>query len=179
MKCYNFFGDLDDRRTYDIVKFLFQCKKDDEEAVILINSGGGNSYDMALLYETLRDIKVQLTTIGIGRVSSAAASLFAMGDDRILLPGTRYLVHSCRDYWEKVTFTKHGYQEAIKKVERLDEIYVKMFAKTKITNEIFEEKCGDGSDWILTPEELKKYEVTTKEEYEGWTDLLLQSIKED
>jgi ATP-dependent protease ClpP protease subunit len=72
-----------------------------QHIVITLNSEGGQS--SALDYfitqrNWLREREVQLTTVALMRVYSAAAIMFALGDEgrRIALPGTELLFHEGR-----------------------------------------------------------------------------------
>lgn len=178
MKIYRFFGDLDYKTTADIIKFLVECKKDKEDAVILIDSRGGNTSGANAIYETLRDTKVHLTTIGLGSVASAAAAIFAMGNERILLPGAEYLVHKARAYWENVRFQEYDHEFQKERLKGINERFAVMFEKTDITMKVIDAKCDRGSDWILTPEEIEHYKITTRS-YEGWTDILIDGMSKE
>ena len=177
MKHYYFFGELDFGRAQSIIHFLLECKRDGEDAVMLINSQGGSVECLEAIYQTLVDTKVRLTTIGTGTVASAAAILLAMGDERIILPGTRYLVHHARQIFNRVTMQGYDYQIGAAEAEVVFGRFVEMLQKTRITKDVFNKKCERGSDWILTPEELKEYGVITKEDYKGWTDMLIKCMQ--
>lgn len=179
MKYYYFFGELDFSRAQSIVNFLLTCKKDNEEGVILINSPGGSLSCLEAIYETLVDTEVKLTTIGTGTVASAAAILLAMGDERIILPNTKYLIHHARQIFDRATLQGYDYEIGAAESKAILERNAIMLQKTRITKDVFEKKCSKGSDWVLTPEELKEYGVITKEDHKGWTKLLIECMKKD
>ena len=178
MKHYYFFGELNDRQAHDIIKFFLECKRDGEDAVMLINSLGGSISCLEAIHATLIDTEVKLTTIGVGKVSSSAAIIFAMGDERIILPGTTYLIHHARQRFDRITLQGYDYEAGAAEAKAILERNAIMLQKTRITKEVFEEKCSKGSGWVLTPEELKEYGVITKEDYKGWTNLLIQCMSE-
>lgn len=174
MKRYNLFGDIDMGNASTIVRFILDCKEDNEDAVMLIDSPGGDIFALPPIYEVLKDTGVHLTTVGVGMVASAAAIIFAMGDERILLPGTEYLIHHARKYPNSnVPMQKFDFEKGEAEAKAILGRDVQMLSKTKITKDVIEEKCVHGIDWILTPEELKEYGVVTKDAYKGWTDLFI------
>ena len=174
MKRYNLFGDLDMGTASNIVKFILDCRKENERAVMLIDSPGGNIFAVHPIYEVLKDTGVHLTTIGVGMVASAASIIFAMGDERILLPGTEYLIHYARRYANSdAPMQRFDFEKGLAEANAIFEKDVEMLSKTKITKDVIEEKCAHGIDWILTPEELKEYGVITKDAYKGWTNMLM------
>ena len=176
MKYYHFLGELNERQTHNIIKFLLECKRDNEEAVMLINSPGGSINCLESIYEILMDTEVRLTTIGVGMVASSAAIIFAMGDERIILQNTKYLIHHARQIVNRTTLQGYDYEIGATEARAILERNVEMLQKTKITKEVFEERCLKGSDWVLTPDELKEYDVITKDAYKGWTNLLIQCM---
>ena len=176
MKHNYFFGDLDFGRAQSIINFLLTCKRENQEGVMLINSCGGSVACLEAIYQTLVDTKVRLTTIGTGTVASAAAILLAMGDERIVLPGTRYLIHHARQTFDRVTLQGYDYETGVAEANAILERFVEMFQKTRITEDVLKVKCSKGCDWALTPYELKEYGVITKEDYKGWTDLLIKCM---
>ena len=178
MKHYYFFGELDIERTQSIVSFILECKKSNEEGVMMINSPGGLTSGLDSIYATLVDTGVRLTTVGMGTVASAAAILFAMGDERMILPGTEYLIHHPRQKWEHATVQEYDFEIQLERIRLIEERFGRMLEKTRITNDVIKEKCDKGSDWILTPEELKEYCVITRENYQGWSNLVIASMKD-
>ena len=155
-------GKLDGRKTIEIIELLLRCKKNNDNAVIVINSETNHFPNLEAIYWTLVDTGVQLTTIGVGKVAEMAAMLFALGDERILLPKTEYKLYYPNQMFEKAKFTQYDYEKYLKRSKIMVEFSFNMFNKTKITREVFEEKCSKGSKWLLTPKELKEYEVITQ-----------------
>lgn len=172
MKYYHFLGELNERQANSIINFFLQCKKDNEAATLLINSAGGSISYMNAIYETLIDSKVRLTTIGTGMVASSAAIIFAMGDERIVLPDTEFIIHKPRFSLKDVTLQRYNCEIFLKRLTKYEDMNLKMLQKTKITKEVFDEKCANGSDWFVTEEELEKYGIITTEDYKGWTNFV-------
>jgi len=153
------------------VEFLLTCQKEKEDAVVLLSSVGGSGRLAYAIYQVLQETKVNLTVIGMGFVASSGAAIFALGDRRILLPGTDFLVHKGRNFLRNAEMQACDYDEQGEMLHRLNAQYAQMFFKTGINAEIIDEHCEHGRDWYLTPEELKKYNVVT-EESEGWSKYL-------
>jgi len=160
-------------------EFLFTCKREDKDAILLLSSNGGSSSAMFAACDTLRATKVHLTVIGRGLVASAAAVLFCMGDERILLPSAELLIHNGRNYYrESTTLLGADMEEQAERMRKYDDMAMKLVCeKTKITPEVYQEKCGKREDWLLTPEDLEKYGVTTEPYSDQWVDIVLEAMK--
>jgi ATP-dependent protease ClpP protease subunit len=60
---------------------------------ILMNSRGGDLADGFSLYNLLRSLPCEVTTVNMGTVESIAVPVFLAADRRIACPGTRFLLH--------------------------------------------------------------------------------------
>lgn len=164
--------------TYGVLEYIIECKNLGKEAIFLISSPGGLISQEQAIREICREAGINLTTIGVGQVASAAATIFCLGDRRILVPKTQFLLH-------------HSLSEVVKKplpLPNLSKICISMqmaeerwiqntFTKTKITREIFEAKCRNGKNWELAEEEIEKYGITT-EPSAGWTSILADAVNQ-
>lgn len=69
-----------------------------KDIYLYINSPGGNLTSMFAIYDTMRYIKPDITTIGFGHVMSAGSFILAAGTKgkRYALPNTEIMVHELR-----------------------------------------------------------------------------------
>jgi len=79
-----------------IAQLLFLESKDPNKDITLyINSPGGHVYDAFAIYDTIKFIKSDVSTVGIGMQASAAAFLLSSGakGKRYILPNSTVMVH--------------------------------------------------------------------------------------
>ena len=173
MKGYYWSTLLNEETFIQIMEFLLACKATKDEAVIFISSEGGYTLYIKALHEFIRDSKLKLTTVGIGRMYSSAAAFFCLGDERIIVPGTRMLIHNSRvPVSENMMLQGHELEDLLEETRQGSGILVDACTeKTKLTKEIIQDKCSNGRDWWVSPDEMKSYGLVTKS-HEGWTDLM-------
>lgn len=85
MNVYNFDGTVNSESISLLVKGL------NENDILSINSPGGDIFAGYAAYEKIAPLNI--TTLGVGIVASAAAILFIGGKKRIATPTSRYLLH--------------------------------------------------------------------------------------
>ena len=172
-------GELNENSMKEVVELLLQCKKEADRAFIMISSGGGLVNCLKAIHDVLEATKVPLTTIGMGHVESSAAALFCMGDTRILLPNTEFMMHNSSRGWNKPHMLNTAdMQYLCRDMQETNEWLISVECKkTKLTPEVFEEKYSTGKDWILTPEEVKQYGITTQSYSDRWVDIVTSAMK--
>lgn len=177
---FSFTSEFNSESATNLILFLIYCKLHAKDGFVLINSGGGSIHQLSAILTAYHDSGVHITIVGTGTVGSCAAGLFCMADERILTPRTEFLIHhSSVSFDKRTTLTfpilKHEY-ESLKKAEKI--LLDAYTAKTGISREVFEEKCENGANWILTENEVQKYSVTTRSS-EGWLDILAKAMKQE
>ena len=155
--------EFNNKTLSEFALFLLDCKKEGKTAVVLISSGGGETTCLDGMVDLLEATKVRLITIGMGSVGSCAAALFCCGDERYLLPHTELLIHDLSAVVSPDTCLNSAeIKQLYLENEVMHKRIVGMLSKnTGITEKVFQEKCGHGGDWILTPEEWDKYNIVT------------------
>jgi len=79
-----------------IAQLLFlEAENDKKEIQMYINSPGGSVYAGMAIYDTMKHIKPNVSTICVGMAASMAAFLLAGGENgkRFSLPNSRILIH--------------------------------------------------------------------------------------
>jgi len=109
-----------------IAQLLFLESKDPNKDITLyINSPGGHVYDAFAIYDTMKFIKSDVSTVGIGMQASAAAFLLSSGTKgkRYILPNSTVMVHQPSSGTRgKVTDQEIDLKESIRIKHRLEEI---------------------------------------------------------
>lgn len=109
-----------------IAQLLFLESKDPNKDITLyINSPGGHVYDAFAIYDTMKFIKCDVSTVGIGMQASAAAFLLSSGakGKRIVLPNSTIMVHQPSSGTRgKVTDQEIDLRESLRVKSRLEAI---------------------------------------------------------
>lgn len=144
-----------------IAQLLFLESKDPNKDITLyINSPGGHVYDAFAIYDTMKFIKCDVSTVGIGMQASAAAFLLSSGTKgkRILLPNSTVMVHQPSSGTRgKVTDQEIDLKESLRIKGRLEEI---MAENTGQKREKLHQDLE--RDYWMNAEEALKYGIADK-----------------
>src|SRR5581483_9125823 len=93
-----FLGDEINQHTANLIvaQMLFLENEDaNRDITLYLNSPGGSVYDAFAIYDTMKYVKSDIQTVGIGVQASAAAFLLSSGTKgkRMLLPNTTVMIH--------------------------------------------------------------------------------------
>ena len=159
-----FLGDDVNEHTSNLVvaQMLFLENEDpDKDIVFYINSGGGSVYHALAIYDTMKYVKCDVQTVGIGINASAAAFLLSAGTKgkRLLLPNATVMIHQPSSGAEKAKITdlEIDLREGIRLKKLLNEILAKNTSQpvSKIEKDV-------DRDYWMTAEEAKKYGLVDK-----------------
>lgn len=144
-----------------IAQLLFLESKDPNKDITLyINSPGGHVYDAFAIYDTMKFIKCDVSTVGIGMQASAAAFLLSSGakGKRILLPNSTVMIHQPSSGTRgKVTDQEIDLKESLRVKARLEEIMVENTGQTR--EQIHKDM---ERDYWMDAKEAVKYGVADK-----------------
>lgn len=89
------FGEITDATSASIIsQLLFLASSDDKKDIyIYINSPGGSVTAGLSIYDTMKYIKPNVITIGMGLCASMGAFLLSSGDKRFALENTKIMIH--------------------------------------------------------------------------------------
>ncbi|HSX47331.1 MAG TPA: ATP-dependent Clp protease proteolytic subunit [Patescibacteria group bacterium] len=144
-----------------VAQFLFlQAEDAKKDIYFYINSPGGSVYDALAIYDTMKYVKNDIQTVGIGVQASAAAFLLSSGTKgkRFLLPNASVMIHQPSSGTKgKVTDQEIDLKEALRVKKLLEEIMAKNTGQKpeKIHEDMERDK------W-LSAEEAKKYGIVDK-----------------
>jgi ATP-dependent Clp protease protease subunit len=153
-----FLGTEVDEATANIIvaQLLFLQAEDDKKDIYLyINSPGGIVYHALAIYDTMRYIKNDVQTYGIGIQASAAAVLLSSGTKgkRFILPSASVMIHQPASATHgKVTDMEIDLKESLRLKQRLIDIMASNTGQktTKI-------KTDMERDFWMTAQEAKDY----------------------
>ncbi|MEN9551850.1 MAG: hypothetical protein RI935_227 [Candidatus Parcubacteria bacterium] len=155
-----FLGDRVDEHTASLVvaQMLFLEAEDPKKDIMLyINSPGGSVYDGLAIYDTMRHLKCDVATVGIGMQASMGAFLLSSGTKgkRSILPHSTVMIHQPSSGAQgKITDIEIDLKEGVRLKKMLNEILAKNTGQKVETIE----KDSDRDYW-MSAEEAKKYGI--------------------
>lgn len=164
-----FIGDDVNPHTANLIvaQLLFLDNESSSKDIHLyINSPGGSVYDALAIYDTMKFVKSDIQTVGIGVQASAAAFLLSSGTKgkRFLLPHSTVMIHQPSSGTRgKVTDQEIDLREALRVKKLMEEIMSKNTGQkpAKIHEDM-------ERDFWMTADEAKKY---------GLVDRVIETIK--
>jgi len=151
----------DDVANIVIAQLLFlQSESDKEDIKLYINSPGGSVTATLAVYDTMKHVKPDISTVCVGQAASGAAVLLAGGKKgkRFALDNSRVMIHQPLGGIEgQASDIKIHAEEILKIKDRLNELLAKNSKKTKKEIESDTER-----DRFMTAEEAKKYGIIDK-----------------
>lgn len=153
-----FIGDDINPHTANLIvaQLLFLDNENSSKDIYLyINSPGGSVYDALAIYDTMKYVKSDIQTVGIGVQASAAAVLLSSGTKgkRFLLTHSTVMIHQPSSGTRgKVTDQEIDLREALRVKKLIEEIMAKNTGQklSKIHQDM-------ERDFWMTAEESKKY----------------------
>ncbi len=155
-----FLGGAVDENTASITvaQMLFLEAEDSKKDIMLyINSPGGDVYDGLAIYDTMKHLKCDVATVGIGMQASMGAFLLSSGTKgkRSILPHSTVMIHQPSSGSRgKVTDMEIDLKEGLRLKKLLNEILAKNTGQKIETIE----KDSDRDYW-MSAEEAKKYGI--------------------
>lgn len=147
ISAYGQWGDDDpDRSAYNIVNELKEIQASNVN--VHINSYGGDVSEGLAIYNTLKSLNKNVTTICDGFACSVASVVFCAGDKRVMSDSSLLMIHNA---W---TYAAGNSEDLRKTAEDLDIITQASVNAYKLTTNISEEEIKnlmDNESWI-TPE---------------------------
>jgi ATP-dependent Clp protease protease subunit len=159
-----FLGDEINQHTANLVvaQMLFLENEDNNKDITLyLNSPGGSVYDALGIYDTMKYVKPDIQTVGIGVQASAAAILLSSGSKgkRLLLPNATVMIHQPSSASEraKITDLEIGLKEGLRIKRLINEIMAKNTGQpiSRIDKDM-------DRDYWMTADEAKKYGLVDK-----------------
>lgn len=159
-----FLGDDVNEHTANLVvaQILFLENQDPHKDIVFyINSPGGSVYNAFAIYDTMKYVKCDIQTVGIGVNASAAAFLLSSGakGKRLILPNATVMIHqpSAAAERAKITDLEIDLKEGIRLKKLLNELLSKNTGQpvSRIEKDV-------DRDYWMTAEDAKKYGLIDK-----------------
>jgi ATP-dependent Clp protease protease subunit len=144
-----------------VAQLLFLQNEDPKKDIqIYINSPGGSVYDGMAIYDTIKHIKNDVSTVGIGLQASMGAFLLSSGTKgkRFLLPHSKVMIHQPSSGTRgKVSDMEIDLKESLKVRELLNEILAQNTGQklSKVEKDV-------DRDYWMTAEEAVAYGIADK-----------------
>jgi ATP-dependent Clp endopeptidase proteolytic subunit ClpP len=87
-------GEVDEDMARRTIMAMHLFDEVGERIRVIINSGGGSVCNGLAIYDALKAAKGEVVTIATGRVDSMAGIIFQAGDQRLMTPNSRLMIHS-------------------------------------------------------------------------------------
>ena len=144
-----------------VAQMLFLAAEDPKKDIIFyINSPGGSVYDGMAIYDTMKYVKNDVQTVGIGLQASMGAFLLSSGakGKRILLPHSKVMIHQpSGGAGGKVSDMEIDLKEYLRVKQQLNQILAKNTGQklSKIEQDV-------DRDYWMSAEEAVKYGLADK-----------------
>lgn len=144
-----------------VAQMLFLEAEDPKKDIIFyINSPGGSVYDGMAIYDTMKYVKCDVQTVGVGLQASMGAFLLSSGTKgkRMLLPHSKVMIHQPSSGTRgKVTDMEIDLKESLKVKKLLNEILAKNTGQKLSKIEVDVDR-----DYWMSAEEAKAYGLVDK-----------------
>lgn len=151
-------GITDDTANILIAQLLhLENENSDKDISIYINSPGGYVHSTLAIYDTMKYVKPDISTVCVGMAASGAAIILAGGKrgKRFSLPNSKIMIHQpMTEISGQATDIKIHANEILKLKKRLNEIMAKETKKTFAQIEKDMER-----DFFMDSAEAKKYGI--------------------
>lgn len=126
------FREIDEESVSEVCSNLIALDMSDGPITLLLNTPGGEWYNGMAIYDTLRSCKNHVTIIGIGHVMSMGTVLMQAGDERLLSPHCRMMMHYGWDGFEGTSrdMVEAG-KEALYLQKQMENIFLRRIREKK------------------------------------------------
>jgi ATP-dependent Clp protease protease subunit len=140
-----------------VAQLLFlESENPDKDVALYINSPGGSVYAGMAIYDTMRFIKPEVSTLCTGLAASMGAFLLAAGQKgkRFSLPNSRIMIHQpsggARGMVSDIEIT-------YKEIQRLKEELTRVYVQHNSAGKTFEQLTNDmdRDTWMTAPQALE------------------------
>ena len=132
-------------------------KKDEDFAIVDINSGGGEPHDM---YDFMKALGVPIATFVSGFCASAATLIFLGGTFRMMSPTSLFRIHSARGLPESMILKEGSSAEEATNFKKLNDTLLRTVYKkeTKIPTKLLNEMLSH-REVYLDAKECLEYKI--------------------
>ncbi len=162
LRVLGLFGDISEKKAEEVIyALMLLIHESGDEIDMLISSSGGSATEMFAIYDVMRGMReiVDISTIGLGKIMSAAVLLLAAGTK-----GKRKIGKYCRVMLHSVisgtSGSLHDLDNEMKEVRYTQDQYIEVLCKeTKLSEEQIREMFSKNVNVYLTAEEAVEYGI--------------------
>jgi len=162
LRVVGLFGEVSEKKAEDIIYALLLLVNEGDEGVDLyLSSTGGTAIDMFAIYDVMRVVreKIDINTIGVGKVMSAAVILLAAGTK-----GKRKIGKNCRVMLHSVIAGNHGtlhdMDNEMKEIKYTQEQYIEVLCEeTNLTRPQIKKLLAKNVNSYFSAEDAVKYGI--------------------
>jgi len=162
LRVVGLFGEVSEKKAEDIIyALLLLVNEGDEDVDLYLSSTGGAAIDMFAIYDVMRTVrkKIDINTIGVGKVMSAAVILLAAGTK-----GKRKIGENCRVMLHSVIAgnqgTLHDMDNEMKEIKHTQEQYIEVLCKeTNLTRPQIKKLLAKNVNTYFSAEDAVKYGI--------------------
>ena len=162
LRVLGLFGEVSEKKAEEVIyALMLLAHEGDEDIDMCISSTGGAAIDMFAIYDVMRGIKgsVDISTVGLGKIMSAAVLLLAAGTK-----GKRKIGKYCRVMIHSVISGTHGslhdLDNEMREVRYTQDQYIEVLCnETNLTEEQIREMFSKNVNVYLTAEEAVEYGI--------------------
>jgi ATP-dependent Clp endopeptidase proteolytic subunit ClpP len=162
LRVLGLFGEVSEKKAEEVIyALMLLAHEGDEDIDMCISSTGGAAIDMFAIYDVMRGIKgsVDIGTVGLGKIMSAAVLLLAAGTK-----GKRKIGKYCRVMIHSVISGTHGslhdLDNEMREVRYTQDQYIEVLCnETNLTEEQIREMFSKNVNVYLTAEEAVEYGI--------------------
>lgn len=148
-----------------IVQLLDLAHQSTAPITLLISSHGGSVDELRALYDVMKFVPVEIQTVGIGKICSAATLLLAAGakGKRLISKSTRVMVHPVSIMGSGLEGNVFQVENQMDEMRRTQSMLVDMYVReTKKTREIIEGIMSLGHDHWMNADEAITFGLADK-----------------
>jgi ATP-dependent Clp protease protease subunit len=155
-------GPISDDSANTVIAQLLHLEHEDrdKDITIYVNSPGGSASATLAIYDTMKFVKPQISTVCIGIAASGGAIVLAGGDQgkRLILPNSKIMIHQPLSGYEgQATDIAIHAEETLKLKKLLNELLAQE------TGQSVEKVAQDTErDFFMTAEEAISYGIVDK-----------------
>lgn len=156
----NFAVPVDNNTTNGLLRVVSgQMQAGVKKITILISSAGGDTVSAFATYNILRNLPIDLTTVNVGTVDSAALLIYCAGKHRESLdgPGIRFLIHG-NSASIGIPMDANNLDSQLQQLKSMNQMVIQVLTSVAPNHKSDIEKAVS-SQTILSPEQAKDWQL--------------------
>lgn len=153
------FGDIDDEKVQPVIEWIINGDTNSPTLNLIISSDGGDICSAFALIDCIRTSKMQVNTIAMGKIASAALMIFMAGTKghRIITKNTSILTHQ---FYTANEGKHHELHATIKEYELTNNRMIDFYSeRTGLTKQKVKKYLLPDSDVWLSVDEAKEFGI--------------------